>query len=141
MRRVFRSALTPRSVHFSFDTLRLFPLVGCTMEWVKGWQGKEGSDMPHLRLPSLPCLEEWLHRTPPIPPSAPLLPKSTDFSKQALARLSRPIASSPSKRISESTHIFQVFPNALRKSIDILHRDVSITFQAFHITYLQLPSK
>ena len=35
------------------------------MEWGKGWQDKEGPDMPHLRLPS-PCLGEWFHRTPPI---------------------------------------------------------------------------
>ena len=42
---------------------------------VKGWQGKEGPDMPHLRLPTLQCLGERLHRTPPVPPSTPLLPQ------------------------------------------------------------------
>ena len=57
-------------------SLTLFPLASCTMEWGKGWQDKEGPDMPHLQLPS-PCLREWLHRTPPIPPSAPLYPQRT----------------------------------------------------------------
>ena len=70
---------------------------------VKGWQGKEGPDMPHLRLPTL-------HTA-----LCTFLPKSTDFSKQALARLNRPVTSS----LKKSLRIYAYFPSLPKRTAQI----------------------
>ena len=94
------------------------------MEWGNGWQDKEGPDIPiydchpcHTweKTPSNATGTDFCASTALNPPTSP--------SPRALKRIHRLIVHYPRtlKNVSSPMRISQVFPNALRKSIDILH--------------------